>query len=857
MIDISDIMVHVKALDGETAVYEAPELVLMQGQEAYDLTEGITYDETKYTLKIEDLADFNIDVAGSYKVAFSLTPVDAVTTEDTQEKQGITFQRAVLVKVADEEIEVYEVPELVLMQGQEEYDLAEGLAYDEDKYKLEVKELGDFDIDLIGEYKVTFVLNPVEENQDSDASNPDQVDGNQSGEDVLDANRSVDVSADNADTTDQDEDIFVIPEGITTFARKVIVTPGLALYSSALDDLTQWPDESLLTGDYIEINFRAGTPIKPGKTINVRSGQTIEVSNGLLTGGINTLFNVENGGHLTLNNVTITGNTADANGAVCVQKGGLLDLGYNDKNPAIAPQISGNTNGNDARNLVIAQDASVRLNTEPLQAIGVSYGEKLNAPASILFGGRYALQKSDINTGKIQPDNTENELVVYNDQIVLRYINRQILFWYPTRTFNRDDNGNSQQSSWVFLAAGSQKDGVWAKLPNSDVTFSDTSTPLVYKGLDDFTQEDILKYDIIEICAPRTKLTESDRIKLLEYLNKGGRIYIQTESGTWANLNSGVSQVAVQLGGAFAMRQDRGHKRDNTTINTSNSLMKGVNSWRLSLAGVIDTSGATGVNVLISAPSYRIAQIGGQPGDSIYSSSEPLAVDQYAGNDGNGNKYGRLTIMSDIDAWVADSVGPAIDSMKAFAENMLDDSRNNRLKVATGENPNASVPEKQAQIGTMPYLTPAEALAKAKDNEIVELLKSSGLTSASNELLYNTSSIKEMNGNTVHADENGTYIDVSDTGAITLRRGMVTVRNTGANERKITVDGYALRSTVDYTVTAVDGNNNTTLGDSQASVTLKSIGDTFTAVKNGATYTYTATENDQVFYIVEYSAILN
>ena len=66
-----------------------------------------------------------------------------------------------------------------------------------------------------------------------------------------------------------------------------------------------------------------------------------------------------------------------------------------------------------------------------------------------------------------------------------------------------------------------------------------------------------------------------------------------------------------------------------------------------------------------------------------------------------------------------------------------------------------------------------------------------------------------------------------------------------------------LTSTADYTVKAVDTSNDTTLGDSQASVTLKTVGDTFTAVKNGATYTYTAAKDNQTFYLGEYSAVLN
>ena len=163
----------------------------------------------------------------------------------------------------------------------------------------------------------------------------------------------------------------------------------------------------------------------------------------------------------------------------------------------------------------------------------------------------------------------------------------------------------------------------------------------------------------------------------------------------------------------------------------------------------------------------------------------------------------------------------------------------------------------EAKIDGVKYAYLVDALDTAEANQTIELLKSSGLTPVSNELLYNTSSIKEMNGNTVHADTNGTNIDVSDTGVITLRSGVVTVSNTDANERKITVDGYGLTSTADYTVKAVDTNNGTTLGDSQASVTLKAVGDTFTAVKNGVTYTYTATKDNKIFYLGEYSVVLN
>ena len=167
----------------------------------------------------------------------------------------------------------------------------------------------------------------------------------------------------------------------------------------------------------------------------------------------------------------------------------------------------------------------------------------------------------------------------------------------------------------------------------------------------------------------------------------------------------------------------------------------------------------------------------------------------------------------------------------------------------------AAPKDAEASINGVKYAPLADALELAKAGDEVQIIKEK-VTEVTDGKLKN-SSIKEMNGNTVHADSNGTNIDVSDTGAITLRSGVVTVSNTDANERKITVDGYGLTSTADYTVKAVDTSNDTTLGDSQASVTLKAVGDTFTAVKNGATYTYTATKDNQTFYLGEYSAVLN
>lgn len=226
-------IVHVvQASEDEAPEYVARELVLAQGEEGYDLTDEILYDDVKYTLTVGDLGGFDINKIGSYEVTYSLTPVTTEETlgngqDDTQENQVITFQRTVTVKAAVEENGEFEVPELCLEQGQEDYDLAAGLVYDENKYKLNIKDDGNFDIMLSGEYKVTFVLNPLEETQNPLEETPDS-EGNIGDADASGADAS------NADASGADqENTFVIPDGITTFTRRVVVTSGIALLSVA------------------------------------------------------------------------------------------------------------------------------------------------------------------------------------------------------------------------------------------------------------------------------------------------------------------------------------------------------------------------------------------------------------------------------------------------------------------------------------------------------------------------------------------------------------------------------------------------------------------------------------------------
>ena len=108
-------------------------------------------------------------------------------------------------------------------------------------------------------------------------------------------------------------------------------------------ETTFWPDN--LNADITD--FRVNGTIIPSDTLTVESGKTLIVhGSGTLSGSGRAqhtpFFIVEKGGHLVLDNVTITANAA-AQGTVVVKKGGLLDLGYNDQKDRIAPGITGNT----------------------------------------------------------------------------------------------------------------------------------------------------------------------------------------------------------------------------------------------------------------------------------------------------------------------------------------------------------------------------------------------------------------------------------------------------------------------------------------------------------------------------------
>lgn len=270
--------VHVVQISvDEEPIYVARELVLTQGEEDYDLTDDILYDDEKYTLEVVELGGFDINKIGSYEVTYSLTPVTTEGTQGngqdgTQDNQVITFQRTVTVKAAGEENALYEAPDLYLELGQEEYDLTEGIIYDKDLYEVKVSDPGDFDINMVGEYEVTYVLDRIgksakgedtktskpEETTVSDEQKSEDNDGTQAATlELTDEKQSVDFSDDGTASSmeEKSSEVKTASQEAVYFTRNVFVEESTVTkaasngYSLNLGTAF-WDDDSYKTFKY-------------------------------------------------------------------------------------------------------------------------------------------------------------------------------------------------------------------------------------------------------------------------------------------------------------------------------------------------------------------------------------------------------------------------------------------------------------------------------------------------------------------------------------------------------------------------------------------------------------------------------
>lgn len=83
----------------------------------------------------------------------------------TKANRALTFVMAAALLIgsihgvgAKEQSKAYDAPELTLTQGVTDYDLTEGITYDSEKYTLSVTDTGNFDINVAGDYEISYAL---------------------------------------------------------------------------------------------------------------------------------------------------------------------------------------------------------------------------------------------------------------------------------------------------------------------------------------------------------------------------------------------------------------------------------------------------------------------------------------------------------------------------------------------------------------------------------------------------------------------------------------------------------------------------------------------------------------------------
>lgn len=654
-----------------------------------------------------------------------------------------------------------------------------------------------------------------------------------------------------------------------------------------------WPtDEQLAQNDIVDVSITSS--VAPGAAVTVKDGQTLIFhGTGFLADSSTNLtpLVVESGGHLVLDELTIQNNGVASTGAVYVKNGGLLDLGYNDRSSRHAPGITNNTVNSTARNLVIEDGATVRLNAEATKKIGIYYGNNLGAPFAIVQSGRYTLQDTDLSDAAIYSDHADYVLSInYGDIYVLRKTPK-VLFIDPGARATATINGIVNQGNYVFRA----NSGASALIANLSIAVQDTfrgvhsatiknsiNATVEYKeyqsspgtdykngtySFDDINN--IMQYDVIFVNGAWGNLTADGRKKLIDYLNAGGCIYFQAED-TQAGFNGvrAATNVWMQNLGAAdfaAVGSPSGAGNLDAWKDTSTDYAKRLtenmpDKWHVEWTAPIKTG--DGIEPLFWAT-------------FVDGSSNMWAASYLAGEREDGAKYGRLIAITDGN-WVSPASGGdnryCGNIAGQFFTNLLRTTRENRITAAAGDNPNAEITYEATTTTTTKvgdYRTPYAALQKAVENNTVTLLtkKNTAVTPVSNELLFEKSTLAYEEGSTyadstIYADTAGVYLDITKTGAVNLRSGTVTVTPKDANY-VLTLGG-----TMDETGTQITGGHKITSATpyqliandptspiraengGKASIVIPNVGESVTVdYGGGKKVTYTAKENNEKVYL--------
>lgn len=637
-------------------------------------------------------------------------------------------------------------------------------------------------------------------------------------------------------------------------------------------ETTLWPSD--LNADITD--FRVTGTIIPGDTLTVKKGKTLIVhGNGTLSGTGRAqqtpFFIVEDGGHLVLDNVTVTANSADA-GTVVVEKGGLLDLGYNDQKDRIAPSITGNTTASGAaKNLVIADGATVRLNAATTRTIGISYADDISktTPKALVEGGRYTLVDSDA-TNIISDINTAETMILY-DNIVLRYHKAKFLFFDPEQWFgNNNFSYLSNFQAGCFSSSGAEVTEVKGT-PNAPANLTSV--------------DNIMQYDVIMLCGPYPNyygtehdLDQAEYDLLAEFINNGGRVIIQAEDALPSNpfnntINPVATKIARNLGAGFTIVYEIDGKQSYIGITKDMRVINGPLTDGLSNFQVGNAS-----PILVDEGVISTTLFEGRSTDGEYRS---FCEDMQAGTRADGSKWGNIMVLADADLWTYRGYGP---DPAQFAKNILANSRSNRACAATGYNPNEKFTEWQATTTTTtetkPYRTPYAALQKVVETNTVTLLTKSraahgGITPTRDELLFQESTLayeagSTYAGSTIYADTAGVYLDITKTGEVNLRSGTVTVTpkdenyvltmNGTMDETGTQInDGYKITSATKYQLIANDPTSPILpQNGGKASIVIPNKGESVTVdYGNGKTVTYTAKEQNEKVYLGWYQVKKN
>lgn len=131
----------------------------------------------------------------------------------TKANRALTFVMAAALLIgsihgvgAKEQSKAYDAPELTLTQGVTDYDLTERITYDSEKYTLSVTDTGNFDVNVAGDYEISYALTEKE----SSVSETESVENTESA-DIIESTETV-PGTETVDTTETIENTDQTPE---------------------------------------------------------------------------------------------------------------------------------------------------------------------------------------------------------------------------------------------------------------------------------------------------------------------------------------------------------------------------------------------------------------------------------------------------------------------------------------------------------------------------------------------------------------------------------------------------------------------------------------------------------------------